>query len=326
MVELSASSPQRVNLNELGPQDVPSVARLQGGGYVIAWSSAKNGDSSMPFDVCFQVYDANSARVGSNACLSAAQQRAGAPRIAPHPDGGFTIAWNEAATSDAPVWRWQEFDAGGQARSGIQGGNLPFAFTAERLAGGGYVRLLVTQGQGPSISFQLYAPDETPVGGPRPVGDGSGGFAKVVSLAGGGFAVAWLDGGASTQVMTRAFSGDGTPLGAPLAVAPNTMGPVSCGRGGGTCPPWQNLLGLMAMDDGGYIVVWLDGTGIAMVGGLYARQFRGDGSTASNVIGRLRDWRDSVAGLDNEFVMAMRDTDSSSSGISFVKVDTSALR
>jgi hypothetical protein len=115
--------------------------------------------------------------------------------------------------------------------------------------------------------------------------------AAVVALTGGGFAVVWDQNTDSTHLsaMTRAFSASGAPLGDAVVVAPNTLGPVNCGRNGNdaTCEAFQNVRGAIATDDGGYIVVWQDGTGIGTPGDTFARQFLANGSPASDVVGRL---------------------------------------
>jgi hypothetical protein len=147
-------------------------------------------------------------------------------------------------------------------------------------------------------------------------------FDFVAALAGGGFAVTWTqtvdrvgvavahafsaDGTplvTSTQTVTRvgvamtqAFSADGTPLGDPAAVAPTTVPAQECTGANPvtfTCPAFQQVNGITATDDGGYIVTWVEGTApaIAMraptVDGTFARRFRADGSPANGVIGRL---------------------------------------
>jgi hypothetical protein len=326
------SAPERVNTTELGFQGRPDIVRLRGGGYVIAWASLPNTTGIGPYDVCFQLYDSSVAGVGANACINGAHQHTSGPFVKARADGGFTIAWNEADSSlDLSGMRWQDFDAAANPQGAIQSGPLPITLTAAPLAGGGYVKLLFTQGDSPSISFQLYAADGTPLGAPKPVGDTGGVGGQVVGLAGGGLAVAWWSQlpDVSSPMTTRAFSADGTPLGDALAIAPNTLGPVGCGKYvATTCGPWQNLSGIIAMDDGGYTISWMDGTGVATSGDTFARRFRADGSAAAAVIGRIGEGiiAPMAATAPDAFVMVVDAPDSSASGVGLLRIDSTPLR
>lgn len=281
-----------------GHQLTPSIAQLKGGGYVIAWASDPSSSGLVPFDVCFQRYDANDQAVGAVTCVAGAHRSSAGPYVIARANGGFTLLWNESGNSaDGSGLHWQDFDASGTAIGAIQSGALPLALDATPLAGGGYVQLSKPAGQD-FISFQLYAADGTPIGSPQPVGD-TNGLAPdphltyaggAVGLADGGFAVVWSQpDGSSSISMTRAFSPDGTPRGDPVVVAPNTLGPVNCGRYGvvAMCGAFQNIRGFIATQDGGYIVVWQDGTGIATSGDTFARQFLATGSPANTVVGRI---------------------------------------
>ena len=133
------------------------------------------------------------------------------------------------------------------------------------------------------------------------------------------------DASGTLVAMTRAFSADGVAAGDPLAIAPNTMGPVSCAKGTAICPPFQYAYGIVASADGGYIVVWGDGTGEGSSGGSFARQFRADGSAASTVVGRLGDQTGPlVAAGPDEFRMAIVDSDPA--GVSALHVNAVPLR
>jgi large repetitive protein len=325
-------SSERVNTVETGNQLDPGIARLKGGGYVIVWKSGATVSSLAPYDACFQRYDTSGTRAGSATCVAGAQVESAGPSVIARADGGFTVTWNEANTSlDSSGVRWQDYDATGTAQGSIQSGALPLALTATPLAGGGYVRVSQAASGG-VISFQLYAADGKPIGSPQPVGNINGFPALAVGLAGGGFAVVWYQNNDASyeSAMTRAFAADGTPLGDAVVVAPNTLGPVNCGTNGtvATCEAFQNVRGAAATDDGGYIVVWEDGTGMGTPGDTFARQFLANGSPASNVAGRIGG---AVVGPvavtgSNEFAMAVTDNDSNGTGISALHVSDSPLR
>lgn len=306
----------------------PSIARLTTGGYVIAWAASPATDGISTADMCFQRYDASGAGTGASTCIAGAHRSAGGPSVVARPDGGFTIIWNEASNStDLSGLHWQDYDQSGNAQGAIQSGPLPISLSAQRLVGGGYVKLLQTAGQVPAVTFQLYAPDGAPIGSPQPVADKAQLAGGVVALAGGGFAVVWLQNdGSSIAGMTRAFSADGTPLGEPVPLAPNTLGPINCGRNGtvAICPAFQNLSGVIATDDGGYIVAWADGTGLGTGGDSFARQFRADGSPAGAVVGRIGNGviGPIAAVSPDAFVMAISDA----GGISALHVVAVPLR
>ncbi len=305
----------------------PAIARLTTGGHVLAWASLAATSEVSTMTYCFHRYDASGASAAPAACVAGARPGAAGPSVVARPGGAFTIVWNEAPDStDTSGLHWQDYDAAGTAQGAIQSGPLPIWLSAKPLAGGGYVKLLPAREAAPA-SFQLYAADGTPVGGPRPVSDAAEYAGGVVGLSGGGFAVAWMqhDASGTLVAMTRAFSADGVAAGDPLAIAPNTMGPVSCAKGTAICPPFQYAYGIVASADGGYIVVWGDGTGEGSSGGSFARQFRADGSAASTVVGRLGDLTGPlVAAGPDEFWMAIVDSDPA--GVSALHVNAVPLR
>jgi hypothetical protein len=233
----------------------------------------------------------------------------GTSRISPiaREDGGFTIVWLEGSDpSDLSRWHWLDYDVNGQPIGGIQSGPPPIGLSAERLAGGGFVKLLNPDPNRVGLFFQLYAANGTPTGPAKQLTDRPGvsftgpDLGVVVGLAGGGFAVSWDqrdDASSPSVAMTQTFSADGTPLGAPVAVAPFTVEPLNCDKehATGTCLPFQNVRGLTATDDGGYIVAWVEGNAPALAMqspsyvATFARQFRAAGSPASSVLGRIGD-------------------------------------
>jgi hypothetical protein len=325
----------------------PSIARLTTGGYVIAW------EHQPPFavdpqrtDLCFQGYDASGARTPASGCISINRpDGASLIRAVARANGGFTIFWSEGFdASDPSRWHWLDYDANGQAAGAIQSGPPPIRLSAERLAGGGFVKLLDADPNRVGLFFQLYAADGTPTGPAKRVTDRPGGTfigpGFVVGLTGGGFAVSWdqRDEPTSPSVdMTQTFSAGGTPLGDPVAVAPLTVGPINCDKEHvtGTCLPFQNLSGMTATDDGGYIVAWVEGNApaLAMQSPIYratfARQFRGDGSPASSVVGRIGDDRlpGPIAAVSPEaFVLATTGYGSNGPEIDALRVSAQPLR
>jgi hypothetical protein len=285
VVQLSGSPQERLDADGLATHKGQSITRLGNGNYVAAWV-ATNGDPGLAatlWQVCFQRLDANLARLGPNACVTDAQATTQPTQVLARPNGGFVIVWSiiESVSSGTMHYaeRSQAFDAAGNAIGGIQDGpQQPVPSTAAALTGGGYVAVSAAVGNPvpPSVSnlsFQRYSADGTPIGSPTSVGDKGGlSGARVVPLAGGGFAVAWNGAGPAPAVYTRTFTADGTPVGEPVLAGGVTL---FCSTSG--CP-FQYLVGLSPMDDGGYLVLWGDGFGRGSPGGTFARRFKADGS------------------------------------------------
>ena len=274
-------------LDVLAYPTVVRTARLSGGGYVVAWLVHDPSEQVSPYQVCFRRLDSSGLGLPSPACIAGSEVPVLNRQVytIPRPDGGFVLAWPAA---DGGV-RSQAFDATGHALTDITAGaQQPVEPGAAALAGGGYVSVSMQPGgqstSASMISFQRYSSNGTPLGAATSVGD-SGGFysAQVVPLKSGGFAVAWMQGGNTTTVMTRVFRADGTPVGAPT-VASGV--PPACSDG--FCH-WQTLFGFAPMDDGGFVLEWMDGHGMALIDGTFARRFQPDG-TPGAAIGKLDDW------------------------------------
>jgi hypothetical protein len=261
-----------------------AIARLSNGGYASAWLLASGTSASPDYQVCFERLDTDGGRLGANTCIQAAQAANAPVRVLARPDGGFVIVWADAQDLSA---RSQAFDGSGTATAAIQQGpQQPVDAAAVALAGGGYVEVSTRPGgagtTASTISFQRYASDGTPVGGPTSVGDSGGLDAQVAALRDGGFVVAWEQGGSAPAVTTRMFTADGTPVGSPVQASGTAL---SCGSAG--CQ-YQVLSALGAMDDGGYLVVWMNGSGMADIAGTFARRFEPDGSPGA-AVGKLDD-------------------------------------
>jgi hypothetical protein len=309
----------------------PAIGRLKDGSQVIAWYE-DNGTVGSPFPVCFQRYSSAWTPLGANVCISGAQSPSLSVGVVASDDGGFAITWNEDGTAQASGARYQRFDAAGQAVGGIQSGS-PAPVKGAHLSGGGYVAL-VTQPNGDtsSLSFQLYAADGTPTGTPVAVASSVVGSSQVVAVNGGGFAIAWQD-AAIGLVTSRLFSADRTPVGdaQTMDTTFGGMQPNGCATRA-TCSDWENVIGMTAMDDGGYVVAWLDGTRAGIEIGPFVRRMHADG-TAGAAIGRLPDNRGSLTGAAlsaagaDAFAVAWNQGDAPGRSQVFVqRVDVTALR
>ena len=105
----------RVNTFTVGDQPASSVAALDGGGFVVAWSS--DGQDGSSFGIYAQRYDAEGNAVGGefrvNTHTSDSQNH---PDVTALADGGFIVAWNsDGQDGDGRGVFAQRFDAEGSA-------------------------------------------------------------------------------------------------------------------------------------------------------------------------------------------------------------------
>ena len=105
----------RVNTVTALGQEIPAIAPLQGGGYVIVWTSfTQDGDS---FGVYAQRYDANGAAQGGETRINTTTaDDQSLPSVAALADGGYVVAWNSNGQDGSSYGIYaQRFDANGAA-------------------------------------------------------------------------------------------------------------------------------------------------------------------------------------------------------------------
>jgi hypothetical protein len=185
-----------------GDQDVPDVAGLADGGFVVTWQS-QNQDGNNT-GIFAQRYDAAGQAVGGefqvNTFIQNAQQ---APDVAALSDGGFVIVWDSQNQdgNNAGVYG-QRFAAnglkvGGEFQVNTFTQNAQQAPEVAALTGGGFVAVWESQnqdGNNSGIFGQRFAADGTRLGGEFQVNTmtaGSQQTASVTAAADGGFTVVW---------------------------------------------------------------------------------------------------------------------------------------
>jgi hypothetical protein len=91
-----------VNTTTSGVQDMPTVAALASGGFVVAWEDASGlGGDARGTGIKAQVFSAAGAKIGSELLVNtttALDQTA--PSIAPMSSGGFVVAWQDMSGLD----------------------------------------------------------------------------------------------------------------------------------------------------------------------------------------------------------------------------------
>jgi len=224
-----------VNTFVSSSQDVPSVAGLENGGFVVAWrtlDSSQDGDNTA---VKAQVYSNGGAKVGAEFLVNTeflTQQ--GSPSVAGLDGGGFVITWDtnvRTGNSFDFAVKGQVFDdlgakQGGEFRVNTNNGGTENGNAVTPLIGGGFVAVWRTDfnlggDSSGSIRAQLFNSTGGLVGSEFRVnaaGIGLQNEPSVSALANGGFVVAWRSDdvsqdGSLDAIKAQAYDANGLPVG-----------------------------------------------------------------------------------------------------------------
>jgi len=108
----------RINAFTPNNQRAPAVAALSGGGFVVAWVTELQRDSTGSVDVFARLYDSNGNPVGAEFAVNTSTKNACAhPSVAASPDGGFAIAWSQQSAASGNASSSQFVVAGGGQQS-----------------------------------------------------------------------------------------------------------------------------------------------------------------------------------------------------------------
>ncbi|MBP2303547.1 beta strand repeat-containing protein [Azospirillum picis] len=252
-------------------QQSPSVAALDGGGFVITWQHANSGAGQGGiFDIRGQLYAAGGSPSGpefiANTTTSLDQMN---PAVAALANGGFVVTWTDASANATDIRAQRYTDNGTPLGSEFLVNSTTSDFqgiqSVTALANGGFV---VTwwdgsQTAGPNagrdIHGRVFGANGSAVGADFQVNTTTtGGQANpaVTALANGGFVVAWEDGsstgpsGSGNDIRGQIFSGTGIFQGPEFRV--NTITSSD-----------QTGPAITTLTDGGFVVVWQDLSGAA---------------------------------------------------------------
>lgn len=251
----------RVNSHTSNQQEIPSVAGLDNGGFVIVWRSY--GQDGASFGIYAQRYNADGTAVGGefrvNTYTSNTQDD---PTVAAMADGGFLVTWqsNNQDGSGYGIYAQRYSSDGSPAgaefrvnTTTIDHQNNP---EVALLIDGGYV-VTWSSGATPSSSniyAQRYALDGSKVGGETKVNTTLyGAESSVTALADGGYVVAWLaiTGGSRWDVFAQRYSADGIAVGGELMLST-----LPTGSSSSTYSSLQVAPVVTALLDGSYVVTW----------------------------------------------------------------------
>jgi len=280
---LVAGTEFQVNVHTTGTQEIPSVAALADGGFVLVWSSEPQDGSGT--GVFARRYDAAGAPMGGELAVNtytlSDQTR---PAVAAAAGGGFLVVWHGAPEGI----RARAYDAAGlpiedefQVNSYTPSSQL---YPAAAAIGDDFVVVWESFGQlGPgSIETDLFgqrlAAGGTAIGTEFLVNSYTTYTqfsARVAGSADGSFVVVWAsygDGGffgGDLDVRGQRFDAAGQPAGTEFVVNTYTTDK-------------QSYPAIARSDDGGFLVVWNDESGLDGDGrGTFGRLFDGQGDAVT---------------------------------------------
>ncbi|MHA6287496.1 beta strand repeat-containing protein [Maricaulis sp. CAU 1757] len=217
-----------VNTTITGNQELPSVAALSGGGFVITWKDASmTGGDTSGYAVRAQRYDAAGATDGTEFLVNTTTASSqGDPTVAALSGGGFVITWQDASLTGGDTSSWairaQLYDAAGAADGteflvNTTTAGAQFLPSVDALSGGGFIITWqddsATGGDtsGLAIRAQRYDAAGAIDGVEFLVNTTTAGnqsYPSIAALSGNGFVITWQDdsqtGGDTTSDAIRA--------------------------------------------------------------------------------------------------------------------------
>ena len=263
----------RANTRTLGSQQLPAVATLTGGGYVVVWASKDQDGSS--WGIYGQRYKADSSKDGGEFRVNTATSNAQSwPSIAATGDGGFVVAWSGSnARASTGIWaqRWSATGGrlGGQFRVDTTAGTHQTGPSVAASPTGGFLVTWISNtatGASFDVRSQLYGATGKKVGREVRVNTRAlpvlTSASSATALDGGTWAIAWTyaaKAGAKPIVVARRLTAAGVGNGGEIAVTSATFAQSD--------PVATRLKGQ------GFLVAWVsqgqDGSGK----GIYAQGF-----------------------------------------------------
>ena len=267
----------QINTETVDQQKEPSVAALDGGGFVVVWQSKEqDGHNNGVFG---QRYDASGNAVGSEFQVNTETfNDQDNPDVAALDGGGFIVTWESQNQDGSALGVYgQRFDAAGNAVGSEFQVNTTTTSNQKNsqvvaLSGGGFVVVWESDGGGggKDIFAQRYDAAGSAVGSEFAVNSETTDNQEkpaIAALDDGGFVVAWSStdqDGDDKGVFAQRYDASGNPVEFEFQVNSTTTDD-------------QKEPSITALDDGGFLIAWTskeqDGDGY----GLYAQRFNADG-------------------------------------------------
>ncbi len=274
----------QVNSTTADQQSAPTVAGLQGGGFVVSWDSLTPGFNSIGTDVFAQRFDGQGLPEGSefrvSPVFSGDQNQSAITALG---DGGFVVSWysrfseqhinnGEYGGGEAGIFGQRYSSNGNVVSAAFRIGNTSgTGLSQPAVAGlidGGFVATWQTSVFADSIRGQRYAANGTPLGAEFLVNStvtNSQHEPSVTGLADGGFVITWRSDGQDGDqggIYGQRYNASGILLGTEFNINTHTTG-------------LQSNPDVTATPDGGFVVTWHSdmSSPAGGFGGVYSQQF-----------------------------------------------------
>jgi hypothetical protein len=291
---LPAGAPFQVNGDTSGPQELPAVATVADGGFVVVWEGYSPGDGPGFYSIQGRRFAPDGSPAGPQFRVDdSAVDDPGRPAVAAIADGGFVVVWESSGSggSDTSGWSVQarRFAADGDPAGAQFQVN---SYTTGAQAGpdvaasgdGGFVVVWSSDGSDGgdtsslSVQGQRFSGDGSPAGAQFQVNSRTTNHqtsAAVASDSDGGFLVAWTDLSepwpVSWNVRAQRFAAGGVPEGPEFLVSEATPYRLS------------DAPDVAASDGGGFVVAWArsePGPGYSLTSTIQGRRYSADGDPA----------------------------------------------
>lgn len=268
-----------VNTTAAGEQTSSSATVLKDGSYVVVWTSAGA--------VMAQHFAADGKKIGSEFTVIAPARLTGSPVVTATDDGGYVVTWQtfgEAVNSIINLTRQFGADDAPKTESGIQIGSLSKVGAQVSVTSFGsqiFYSWDVGENTTRSIKGRFYD-TKTGLFGAELTLAPAGGYGKsmpaVTALKDGTFVLTYssaMEDGSGLGIYALRFRSDGTPV--------TTGNPASQSVTGGfrvntTVTNNQRNPSIAALEDGGFVIVWMSGAAIM------AQRYGADGNAVGGEV------------------------------------------
>lgn len=303
MAKILAGAEIRVNSVTTGNQSSPQIKALEGGGWVVTWTSAELGSSER--DIYQQRYTASGTKAGGESLVNTRTvDDQYNPQITVLKDGGWVVTWSSYRQDGSRYGIYQQAytasgaKAGGEVRVNSYTTLDQIQPVVVALDGGGWVVTWHSENQDGSnlgVYQQAYAADGTRSGTETRVNTHTpdAQFAqKITALKGGGWVVTWqsyLQDGDHYGVYQQIYNASGLTVGPEMRV--NTYVTSS-----------QMAPQITSIEDGGWVVTWQsygqDGSGYGVYQQVYdASGTKRGGETQVNNVTISNQYKQTVTAL-----------------------------
>ncbi len=251
----------RVNTYTISQQEIPSVAGLTDGGFVVVWRS--NGQDGSGRGIFGQRYAAGGAAAGAEFRVNTyTGDQQDDPTVISLSDGGFLVTWQSNLQDGSGYGVFAQRYAANGIKTGAEFRvNTTTASHQNNpevtlLTDGGYV-VTWSSGATPATSniyAQRYASNGGKVAGEIKVNTTTYGVeSSVTALADGGYVVAWLaiTGSSRWDVFAQRYTASGTAVGGELMLSTTSTGSSSSVYNSLQVAPV-----VTALIDGSYVATW----------------------------------------------------------------------